>query len=118
HGPSSLHSTSGGEVKPPYGFSAGRPAANSFGANLTVPTARPKETACFQCHADVRGQFNLPSHHPVPEARMSCLDCHSPHKGSIHMGGGTSLLTENESCARCYAAQRGPFVFEHEAVRE
>src|SRR5690348_13085179 len=34
HGPGSLHSDSGGEVKPPFSFAAGRPAANSFGARL------------------------------------------------------------------------------------
>jgi predicted CXXCH cytochrome family protein len=118
HGPASLHADSGGEVKPPVSFAAGRHSANSYGAGLAVPTARSKETLCFQCHANVRGQFSLPSHHPVPEAKLSCTDCHSPHKGSAHIGGGTALLDANESCFRCHAAQRGPHVFEHEAVRE
>jgi len=118
HGPSSLHVDSVGEVKPPFSFAAGRPSANSFATSLTVPPARAKETACFQCHPNVRGQFNLPSHHPLPEGKMGCTDCHSPHKGSIHTGGGASLLDANESCLRCHSAQRGPHVFEHEAVRE
>ena len=61
---------------------------------------------------------DLPSHHPVPEGRLTCTACHSPHKGSIHIGGGTSLLSENDICFRCHAAQRGPYVFEHEALRE
>jgi predicted CXXCH cytochrome family protein len=34
------------------------------------------------------------------------------------VGGGTSLLSENESCFRCHPSQRGPYVFEHEALRE
>jgi predicted CXXCH cytochrome family protein len=118
HGPASLHVDSAGEVKPPYSFTAGRPAANSFGAALTVPTVRSKETVCLECHANVRGQFNLTSHHPVPEGKISCTDCHSPHKGSVHGGGGTSMIDANESCIRCHATQRGPHVFEHEAVRE
>jgi predicted CXXCH cytochrome family protein len=118
HGPCSLHSESGGEVKPPYSFAAGRPAANSFGARVIVDPPRSKETVCFQCHSDVRGQFNLPSHHPVPEGKMSCVDCHPPHKGSIYRGGGTALLSENENCFRCHPNQRGPYVFEHEASRE
>lgn len=118
HGPCSVHADSGGEVKPPYSFSAGRPHTSSFaGRSLTDP-ARATETVCFQCHADVRGQFNLPSHHPVPEGRMTCTDCHSPHKGSINKGGGTALLSENENCLVCHSAQRGPQVFEHEAMRE
>jgi len=118
HGPASLHSQSGGEVKPPYSFSSGRPQTTSFGARLAVPPARAPETVCFQCHADVRGQFNLPSHHPVPEGKMSCRECHPPHKGSIQIGGGTAKLSENESCLRCHAAQGGLHVFEHEALRE
>jgi predicted CXXCH cytochrome family protein len=118
HGPCSLHSDSGGEVKPPYSFTAGRPAASSFGAHRVIEPARATETVCFQCHANVRGQFNLPSHHPVTEGRLSCTGCHSPHKGSIFRGGGTSLVSENESCLRCHPAQRGPYVFEHEALRE
>jgi DmsE family decaheme c-type cytochrome len=28
------------------------------------------------------------------------------------------LLSMNETCTQCHVAQRGPFVFEHEAVRE
>ena len=118
HGPCSLHSDSGGEVKPPYSFTSGRPQTSSYGARLAAAPARATETVCYQCHADVRGQFNLPSHHPVPEGRLKCTECHSPHKGSIQAGGGTSMLSENESCIRCHPAQRGPFVFEHEAVRE
>lgn len=118
HGPCSLHSDSGGDVKPPYSFTPGRPQTSSYGARLAVPPARATETVCFQCHADVRGQFNLPSHHPVPEGRLRCTQCHSPHKGSIYLAGGTSLLSENEGCFRCHPAQRGPYVFEHEAVRD
>src|SRR5436190_23851987 len=34
HGPASLHSDSGGEVKPPYSFSSGRPRTSSYGARL------------------------------------------------------------------------------------
>jgi len=118
HGPCSLHSESGGEVKPPYSFAAGRPPAPSYGAQLIVDPPRSAQTACFQCHTDVRGQFSLPNHHPVPEGRMSCTDCHPPHAGSAYIGGGTALLSLNESCFRCHRAQRGPYVFEHEASRE
>jgi len=118
HGPGSAHSESGGETKLPFSFAAGRSASGSFGARQIVEPQRSKENMCFQCHANVRGQFELPSHHPVPEGRMTCSDCHSPHKGSIHKGGGTALLSQNESCIRCHAKQQGPYVFEHEASRE
>jgi predicted CXXCH cytochrome family protein len=118
HGPCSQHSESGGEVKPPFSFAAGRPEANSFGADLAIASGRSTQIACFQCHADVRAKFSLPSHHPVPEGKMSCTGCHPPHKGSIFLGGGPAFLSENDSCLRCHPAQRGPYVFEHEAMRE
>ena len=87
HGPGSLHADSGGEVKPPFSFSAGRPQASSYGARPMVQPARSVETMCYQCHPNIRGQFDLPNHHPVPEGRLSCTACHSPHKGSIMVGG-------------------------------
>jgi len=118
HGPASLHSDSGGEVKPPYSFTAGRPAANGFGALLSTPPARAREQVCFTCHADVRGQFNLASHHPVPEGNMTCTQCHNPHKGFVHVGGSTALRSQNETCLKCHPSQRGPYVFEHEAMHE
>lgn len=117
HGPASAHVESGGEVKPPYAFSAGRPRSSSFPA-LADETAREVENVCFTCHGNVRGEFNLPNHHPVPEGQMSCTECHPPHHGPAHVGGGTAILSQNESCLRCHDAQRGPFVFEHEAMRE
>jgi predicted CXXCH cytochrome family protein len=118
HGPCSVHSDSGGDTLPPYSFTAGRERHNSYGARLTEITPRSQETVCYQCHADVRAQFELPIHHPVPEGRMTCTDCHDPHQGSIFRGGGTALLAQNEMCLRCHPSERGPFVFEHQALRE
>jgi predicted CXXCH cytochrome family protein len=119
HGPCSLHSDSGGDVKPPYSFTPGRPLPAGLAGTMPGDSpARAKETVCYQCHADVRGQFELPSHHPVPEGRMDCTLCHSPHEGSVRAGGGTALLSQDDNCLQCHPAQRGPYVFEHEAMRE
>lgn len=118
HGPSSIHSDSGGETKPPYSFAPGRPMANSFGANPTTPDARGVDTVCYSCHAEVRGQFSLPSHHPVPEGKMTCIECHPPHKGTARMGGSTALKSQDDNCLKCHPTQRGPYVFEHEAMHE
>src|SRR5678816_2398946 len=63
HGPASLHAQSGGEAKPPFGFTSGRPQSSSFAAREPVSNYRESENLCFQCHFDVRGQFSLPSHH-------------------------------------------------------
>lgn len=99
HGPGSRHNETGGEPG-------------------TILNPKKDPTTCYQCHLDTRAAFNLPYHHPVPEARLSCQECHDPHKGSAIKGGGTALLAQNEQCADCHTAQRGPHVFEHEAMRE
>ena len=118
HGPCSVHSESGGETKPPYAYSSGRPQAKGSVARPALLPARTKETVCFECHAQVRGLFNLPSHHPVPEGKMTCIQCHPPHKGSARLGGGMALRSANDTCTQCHPAQRGPYVFEHEALRQ
>jgi len=99
HGPGSIHVQSGGE----------------FGT--IVNPSRSPET-CFQCHLDKRGEFNLPHAHPVLNGKVSCTDCHNPHSGDAIIGGGTNLASANETCLSCHSAQRGPFIFEHEAIRE
>jgi predicted CXXCH cytochrome family protein len=99
HGPGSKHVESGG------------------GAGTIVNMGKNPE-GCFNCHLDTKAQFNLPYSHPVLRGRMSCSDCHDPHKGSAMKGGGTSLWGRNEACFECHSQQRGPWIFEHEAVRE
>jgi predicted CXXCH cytochrome family protein len=111
HGPGSLHVKAGG------------------GRNVSIINPRKSPGACFQCHTEVKAAFELPHHHPVLEGKIGCADCHNPHKGDAVKGGGTNLsqkitggrtalLGHNETCFQCHTAQRGPFVFEHEAVRE
>jgi predicted CXXCH cytochrome family protein len=104
HGPGSLHSESGGERGT---IVAGQAAV------------------CFQCHLDTRGDFSLPYSHPVTSgplglerASMSCADCHDPHRGDARAFGGAASFEQNEGCLECHVAQRGPFVYEHEALRE
>jgi predicted CXXCH cytochrome family protein len=118
HGPCSLHEDSGGDVKPPFIFAAGRLQPEALSGRFPLDPARAVENACYKCHMDVRGQFNLPNHHPVPEGRMSCIECHPPHGGIAFAGGGTQRLSQNDNCVRCHPSQQGPFVFEHEALRE
>ena len=99
HGPGSIHVKSGG------------------GAGSIVNPGNSPET-CFQCHTDKRGEFNLPSTHPVASGKMSCSDCHNPHTGDAINETNTSMSTLNSSCVKCHTSQGGPYVFEHEASRE
>jgi DmsE family decaheme c-type cytochrome len=71
---------------------------------------------CFQCHKDRRAQMFSSSHMPMREGKIVCSDCHNPH------GSTTEALLKkdsiNEVCYTCHAEKRGPFLFEHEPVRE
>ena len=118
HGPGSIHVEPAGERKTKTNYGPGRPRYSSGSQRQTIINPRRSSENCFACHLDKRGQFELPHHHPVPEAKMSCGDCHDPHKGQATKGGGTTLVSETDTCLKCHTAQRGAHVFEHEAVRE
>jgi DmsE family decaheme c-type cytochrome len=86
--------------------------------------ARHQKDLCYDCHANVRAQFSMPFKHRVNEGFMQCSDCHNPHGAaapSWRMGVrprmvDTALLNE-EPCLKCHIDKRGPFLFEHAAVR-
>lgn len=101
HGPGSLHVDAGG------GKGVG---------GLINPSQDP--SACFTCHTDKRAQFHLPYRHPVLEGKMSCADCHNAHGEDVRPWSATTLQDVNEACFKCHKDQRGPFVWEHEALRE
>jgi DmsE family decaheme c-type cytochrome len=92
--------------------------------NDPVLALESQPEVCYSCHAEQRAQFMRQSRHPVQAASqatshiglMTCTDCHKPH-GSA---GEASLVqnTINETCYECHAEKRGPFVFEHQPVRE
>jgi predicted CXXCH cytochrome family protein len=69
---------------------------------------------CFTCHGNIQAQFALPVHHRVPEGLMKCTDCHNPH-GSINRASLNA--TRWETCVKCHVEKRGPYVYEHAAVR-
>ena len=45
---------------------------------------------------------------------MKCTDCHNPH-GSINRASLNA--THWETCVKCHVEKRGPYVYEHAAVR-
>lgn len=73
---------------------------------------------CFVCHVDKKAEFQLQYHHPVPEGRMECIDCHDPHGEDVKAWSKTSILGPGEKCFRCHKEMKGPYVFEHDALRE
>ncbi len=81
-----------------------------------VRDRRTQADVCYSCHKDQRAQMAKPSHHPIPEGKMSCSDCHTPH-GSA----GPKLLARssvNDTCYTCHMEKRGPFISSHQPVSE
>ena len=92
--------------------------------NDPVLTLETQPQVCYACHQEQRAQFLRQSRHPVDTGTgvtshvglLSCADCHRPHgsnsPGSLVQG------TLNETCFVCHAEKRGPFLWEHQPVRE
>lgn len=76
----------------------------------------PQPELCYRCHTDVEAQFSMPFHHPVNEGVMKCSDCHDVH-GTFSDDNLRSTADANAVCTRCHTDVRGPFVFEHAAVK-
>lgn len=79
---------------------------------------------CYQCHTNVRAQFSMPFKHRVNEGFMNCSDCHNPHgspaptwRMGIRPRMVTQALGNEQPCLKCHTDKRGPFAFEHAAVR-
>ena len=100
HGPGSVHVDQGG------------------GRNGSIINPKDHPEACFTCHLDKKAEFRLPYRHPVMEGKMSCSSCHSAHGEEVRPWSATSMKGVNEACFKCHKEQRGPFVWEHEALRE
>jgi len=71
---------------------------------------------CFQCHNDVKPQFSMPFHHKVNEGAVKCNDCHDVH-GSFGNSNLKSTADQNAICTKCHMEKRGPFIYEHAAVK-
>lgn len=106
HGPGSLHNDSAGE-------------------RGTIVNPKRDPAICFECHIGAKADFALPHAHPATKGplglatvKIGCADCHNPHGGAAVERGADALLAVNDGCVSCHPAQRGPFVFEHEAMRE
>jgi DmsE family decaheme c-type cytochrome len=79
-----------------------------------LKVSQPK--LCFQCHTDVKPAFDMPFHHKVNEGLVKCSDCHDVH-GTFGNSNIKSTADQNAICTKCHMENRGPFVFEHPAVK-
>jgi len=71
----------------------------------------PENTVCLGCHASVRSDFALSTHHPVLEGVIACRDCHTEVAQSPKQrrAGGPG-----EACLQCHGQMQGPFPYEHD----
>ncbi len=83
-------------------------------AEPLLKAAQP--TLCFQCHNDVKPFFDMPFHHKVNEGLVQCGDCHDVH-GTFGNNNIKSTADQNAICTKCHMENRGPFVYEHPAVK-
>ncbi len=94
----------------------GQAHVDAGGGKGTIIRNSPEQ--CFACHLEKRAQFQMQFHHPVPEGRMSCADCHQLHATDARAVVPTALARGDEACFQCHKELKGPFVFEHDAMRE
>lgn len=97
HGPGSIHAEEDG---------------------LKAAIMRENTERCFACHLDIKAKLKLQHHHPVLEGRMTCSDCHGSHGKDSRATVSARLKRSDETCFECHKEMKGPFVFEHEAMRE
>lgn len=86
--------------------------------------AKQQTELCYGCHATARGQFSMPFKHRVNEGVVQCTDCHNPHGAfapTWKMATRPRLMNpaqaNEQPCLNCHIDKRGPFVYEHGAVR-
>lgn len=86
--------------------------------------AKKQTDLCYTCHSSVRAQFSMPFKHRVNEGVIQCSDCHNPHGSAAPTwsAGLRPRMVEQaqgneEPCLKCHTDKRGPFLFEHAAVR-
>jgi DmsE family decaheme c-type cytochrome len=87
--------------------------------------AKRQADLCYECHPNVRAQFSMPFKHRVNEGFMTCSDCHNPHGTNTptwRAAGGRPRMVDQglnneQPCLKCHTDKRGPFAFEHAALR-
>jgi DmsE family decaheme c-type cytochrome len=83
-------------------------------AEHLLKAAQP--TLCYQCHTDAKPAFDMPFHHKVNEGLVKCSDCHDVH-GTFGNNNLRSTADQNMICTKCHMEVRGPYVYEHAAVK-
>lgn len=73
---------------------------------------------CGQCHRDKLMKLDKSGHMPVREGKMDCASCHNPHGSRNNVRLLRAGNSVGEACTSCHTEKRGPFLWEHQPVRE
>ncbi len=99
--------------------SRSRESPYGTGGDITkIINPKNKPETCVTCHQDKAAQLHLPGAHPIVDGKVTCVDCHSVHKEKATPATGHGMTAADQTCFECHQLQSGPFVFEHEAMRE
>ncbi len=115
------HSIHGAEVQAgmrPQQLLPGNATAATLETSRTLVSRTPAAInhLCAGCHTSEMAQFYRPYAHRVSQGAMSCVDCHNPH--GAFLSGNREMFAANEpGCFRCHSEFRGPFPFEHAAIK-
>jgi len=71
---------------------------------------------CLGCHKETIAAFAKPFRHRLQEGAIHCVDCHEPH-GGLNPRQLKVAIGNETPCAKCHSDKRGPFAFEHAALR-
>jgi DmsE family decaheme c-type cytochrome len=71
---------------------------------------------CFDCHSEIKSDFQKPFKHRVEEGLINCSDCHNAHGTTMERSLRTTT-DQNFVCFKCHSDKRGPYVYEHEPVK-
>ena len=91
-------------------------SVHSYKSAIGQLNAATDSETCYGCHKSERAKTLRTSHHPVREGKIGCSSCHNPHDGSRPKM--LQAESTNELCYKCHTEKRGPFLWEHAAVRE
>lgn len=84
---------------------------------LVIRRAADVNAECASCHQTEWAQFQRPYRHRLPEGAMSCVSCHNPHGSHSPLETQRLAFGNEPACVRCHSEYRGPFTFEHAAIR-
>jgi DmsE family decaheme c-type cytochrome len=114
--PTQVGRLQGGHARNQVSCASCHPVHKSGGTQMAARAATAVNQLCLGCHTQEWAAFQRPYKHRLPEGAMSCVDCHNPH-GTLLPRSLQTVSANEPGCLKCHGDKRGPFAYEHAAVR-